>query len=73
MTDLPTMVPVKSSNVEAVGHDPKTNTLHVRFNGGVHYSYEDVSVEKHHELLAAKSIGAFVHGKIKGAHKQRKH
>lgn len=70
---LPHMVDVKSTNVQKVGHDDKTNMLHVIFKGGVHYSYADVPVAKYHALLAADSVGAYVHGHIKGQHKHRKH
>ena len=76
MTDAattPHMIPVKSTNVESIGHDQASNTLHIRFKDGAHYSYEGVSAAIHRELLAADSIGAFVHGQIKGKFKHRKH
>lgn len=52
-----TLVPVKSSNVAAVGHDPETNTLVVEFTGGSRYEYPNVSAEEHGALMAARSIG----------------
>jgi hypothetical protein len=51
------LVPVKSSNVKEVGHDPATNTLTVVFIGGTRYDYPDVTVEQHKALMAARSIG----------------
>jgi hypothetical protein len=52
-----TLVPVKSSNIKAVGHDPATNTLTVEFIGGDRYDYPGVTAEQHKALMAAPSIG----------------
>lgn len=62
------MQPVKSSNVEAIGHDPDTNTLHVRFKGGDLYHYHDVDAEKFAALKAAPSVGSHLHQHIKAKH-----
>lgn len=55
MSDLK---PVKSSNIQAVGYDPKTRTLSVQFLGDESrqkpprtYHHEDVSEEDYHALL----------------------
>lgn len=61
--------PVKSSNVEAIHHDPTTSVLHIRYKGGAVYRYEGVNAEKHAALMGAKSVGGFVHANIKGQHK----
>lgn len=61
--------PVRSSNVESVHHDSATNVLHIKFKGGSVYRYEDVPAGKYADMLAAKSIGGFVHANIKGQHK----
>ena len=68
--------PVNSSALEAIGHDPATNQLRVRFKSGHEYVYDDVPASVHEELLAAKSIGrvfqqrvvagGFKHTKVSG-------
>jgi hypothetical protein len=63
---------VKSSNIDAVGHDPETNTLHVRFKNGGTYAYQGVDAEKHSALMSADSVGAFLHAHIKGKHAHSK-
>lgn len=51
------MIPVESSNIDAVGHDPATQTLAIRFKSGLVYHYAGVSAEAHKALVEAKSIG----------------
>ena len=51
------MVPVKSSNVKSVGHDPATNLLVVEFIGGTRYEYPGVTVAQHKALMEARSVG----------------
>ena len=60
---------VKSSNIEAIGHDPETNTLTVRFKGGNVYHYEGVDADKHKALMGASSVGSHFHANIKNLHK----
>jgi KTSC domain-containing protein len=76
------MVPVTSSNISEIGHDPDTNTLGVRFQArkgtpegtpGPLYHYANVPAEKHAALMAAtdshtRHLNAF----IKGAHASTK-
>lgn len=59
------LVAVKSSNVAAVGHDSRTNELHVKFNNGGVYAYSGVDAAQHAELIAADSIGSHLHSVIK--------
>lgn len=59
------LVPVKSSNVQGVGYDPATRTLHVQFKGGATYAHHDVSPEQYHGLLYAKSTGSHYHEHFK--------
>ena len=61
-----------SSNVLEVGHDPDANVLEVKFKGGGVYRYEDVDPDKHKAMMAADSIGGFIHANIKGVHKHSK-
>lgn len=68
----PSMIKVKSSNIEAVGYDDKTSELHILFKNGGHYAYEGVSVKMYAELLLASSAGRFLSSHIKGTYKARK-
>lgn len=60
------MAPVKSSNVESVGHDAASNTLHVKFKSGGHYTYPNVTPEKHKALVGAESVGKHLQQNIIG-------
>lgn len=57
---------VTSSQVKEIGHDPKTNTLAVRFNNGGEYHYSGVNAVEFAKLRAAKSVGAHLGQHIKG-------
>lgn len=59
---------VDSSNVEAVAHDPLTDTLAVKFRGGGLYSYTDVDVHLYTALAFATSVGQYFNSQIKGVH-----
>lgn len=65
------MVPVKSSNVEAIGH--RGSTLHVRFKGGGLYTYTDVPAEVFREGVAAESVGGWFRSKVMGKFRHEKH
>lgn len=62
------MRPVTSSNVEAVGYDPASKTMHVRFKGGGTYAHRDVGPAEHRALVTAKSPGKHYHAHFKGKH-----
>lgn len=62
------MVPVTSSNIEKIGHDPASKTLGVLFKGGALWHYFNVAAEQHARLMNAESIG-----KHFGAHIRSKH
>lgn len=66
------MKPVKSSGLEAIGHDPKTGILTVKFKSGQTYHYEGVSVDHHSKLMSAPSIGSHFQRSIRGAFKEVK-
>lgn len=73
MTDaLPHLVPVDSSNIEAIGHDSSAHELHVKFRNGGHYVYSDVHPLFYRQMLEAKSPGAFHAEKIKDVFAHRK-
>jgi len=60
------MKPVDSSNVSEIGHDPETETLHIRFKDGSLHEYTGVPAEAHEELMASDSKGKYVHEILKG-------
>lgn len=60
------LTPVKSSMVNAIGHDPQTNTLTVEFAGGARYEYPNVTADHHADLMAAPSIGKHLNSVIRG-------
>lgn len=60
------MTPVVSSQIAAIGHDPKTNTMAIQFphkheatKQGSVYHYQNVSPEVFEEFKSAESIGAY--------------
>ncbi len=54
------LVPVKSEQLAAIGHDPSREVLAVRFKrGGALYHYSGVTKELHAAFLDAESKGAF--------------
>lgn len=62
---------VKSSNIEAIGHEGET--LVVRFRGGATYEYEGVLRTTFGVLREAQSVGATFDRLIrKGSYKYRK-
>lgn len=63
---------VQSSNVEAVGYEADEMALHVWFISGAHYVYRDVPEDLFHELLAADSVGSFLHRNVKATYDYEK-
>jgi KTSC domain len=59
--------PVQSSAIAAVGHDPATETLYVRFHSRREpYLFAPVSTDEHEAFVNADSLGAHFHRHIKG-------
>lgn len=66
---------VESSQIEAVAHDPETNTLGIRFKPNKHqkeagergseYHYSNVSDKLYEGLVGAVSVGKFFAEHIK--------
>ncbi len=67
---IPEMVPVESSNLNAVGYVPSVKALHVRFKSGQTYVHVDVPAEEHRALMAARSKGGYYNAYIKGVYTQ---
>jgi hypothetical protein len=73
------LIPVTSSQLAAVGYDPETGELVIKFHGTSRhqhaiYSYAGVPPELAAGLLAAESPGAFFHRHIRqGPFPYRRH
>ena len=64
---MPEMHYVDSSNVEAIGYDPATQELHVRFlKSGETYVYYNVEECVFNEIMQADSKGQYLNLNIKG-------
>jgi hypothetical protein len=61
---IPDLTPVKSSNIQSMGHDG--SRLFVRFKNGTLYSYEGVSQDAYKAGLEADSVGKWFRGEISG-------
>lgn len=75
MTDIPMRPVTGSSNIAALGHDPKSQTLAVQFQGSNLprvYHYDGVSTADHLAMLAAPSVGSHFVAHIKGRFPSRK-
>jgi len=59
------MRPVSSRNVAAVGYDPATQELRVRFNSGATYSYRGVPESTYRAMMRSGSIGSFIAAHVK--------
>lgn len=68
----PEMIPVDSSNVEFVGHDPDQQELHVQFLDGSTYVYANVDEETFQGLRDAASVGSYLNRVIKPSHSYHK-
>ena len=63
---MPEMQFVVSSNIEAIGYDPQTRELHVRFlKSGATYVYYEVDAWVFEELMRADSKGSYLNRMIK--------
>ena len=67
------MIPVDSTQIHSIGHDPDSNTLAVRFShGNTLYHYAGVSPEKFEALRNADSVGSHLGKHIKGVRDYKK-
>lgn len=65
-------IPVQSTNIAEIGHDPKTATLEVKFTSGAIHQYDNVNADEFRNLASAKSIGSHFHNFIRGFKNSRK-
>ena len=66
------MVPVRSSDIAAIGYDATSGTLHIRFNSGGLYAYYNVHDAVYRGLMGAGSHGRYFHAHIRGRYNDTK-
>jgi hypothetical protein len=59
------MIPVTSSNVEAIGYDETNQHLYIQFLNNTVYVYKGVPINEFNGLKNAPSIGAYIHRNIR--------
>lgn len=64
--------PVSSSNIKSVGYDLDSTLLEIEFHDGSIYQYNNVPQSVHTALMAAVSLGSFLHKNIRGKYSYRK-
>lgn len=69
---MKTRTAVTSSNIEAVSHDPATNTLEIEFKNGSRYRYSDVPAHVADALIKSPSIGSHLAQHIRGKYAHEK-
>lgn len=60
------MIPVSSSNIQAIGYNPSEQLLQVNFHSGHGYHYSNVPSQTFQEFLNAYSKGRYLNTQIKG-------
>lgn len=61
-----TLHPVQSSNLAAVGYDPESEVLHVKFAHGALWEYTQITPLMHASLVNAPSVGGYYKQFVKG-------
>jgi KTSC domain len=59
------MVPVNSAAIKAVGHDPRTNTVHVEFHSGGTHLFGPFTQQEYERFRDAESIGKHFHHHVR--------
>lgn len=52
------MTSVESSNIAAIGYNPTTQEMQVRFKNGTTYGYVHVEAAVHEKIVKADSVGS---------------
>ena len=68
---VPKLTPVKSSNIQSVGHND--HGLFVRFSGGGLYSYPGAPKSLCDQMVEAESAGKFFRANVAGKFKHVQH
>jgi hypothetical protein len=64
------MIRVRSSSIDAVGYNPDTNHLYIKFkNNPKNYTFYNVPSHIYNELMAAASKGRYYHRNIEGRYR----
>jgi len=63
---------VKSSNIESIGYDSKSQSLEIEFLNGSIYQYFDVPQHVFEGLMGADSQGKYLASNIKGYYRYSK-
>ena len=69
MSDL---IPVKSSNIDAIGWESDGKVLTVQFSNGTIYTYFDVPEATYTDILSAQSVGSTFASTVKGKYPYRR-
>jgi hypothetical protein len=59
------MTPISSSAIEAVGYDPPTGRMRIRFTGGNEYDFRGVPRHVYQGLMSASSSGTYYNDHIR--------
>jgi hypothetical protein len=59
------MTPISSSAIEAVGYDPSTGRMRIRFTGGSEYDFCGVPEHVYRDLMSASSSGIYYNDHIR--------
>lgn len=62
---MPDMKPIFSSHVDAVGHDPASGELHVRWNDGKTSVYQNVPETVAAQVMNSWSVGQALNEMVK--------
>jgi hypothetical protein len=52
------MIAVQSSNIAAIGYEPESGVMHVRFKDGSTYAHPDTTPAEYRAFMASSSKGA---------------
>lgn len=60
------MIPVRSSNLRAIGYDKKSKVLRIQFHDrGAIYDYQDVPAQVYSLMMLSNSVGTFFSEAVK--------
>lgn len=62
---VPTMQPVSSSNIAAIGYDAESQMVYVQFLNGSTYAYKGVPEHEFVNLRIAPSVGSYLNRNFK--------
>ena len=66
------MKAVSSSHISAVGYEPDSQTLRIRFTSGKEYEYTNVPKSVYEGMMSAASVGRYFHASIREFYQAKK-